>query len=106
MDDCGNASYAMYQKGCRCEACKEAKRAYRRELDIRKRMGMVKTPASKVLYAAYRGDEFIDVGTALELSKTLGISEYTVRLKASPSQKERSDACGGLLITRLEDDDG
>lgn len=41
-------------------------------------------------YALYRGDEFVDVGTADELAERMGVKAETVLFYASPSWRRRS----------------
>ena len=54
------------------------------------------------LFALYKGDEFIDVGTARELSGKHGISTKSIYWMASPSNQKR-DRGNKLLAIRLED---
>lgn len=91
-DDPRHGSKTGYDYGCRCDRCKAAKS------DADKR--------PPTLFAAYYGDRFIDVGTSEELAERLGIPEPSVRNRAAPSARDRAERRGGLLITRLEDDDG
>jgi len=44
---------------------------------------------NKTIYALYRGDEFIDLGTADELAKKRGVSKNTIQFLASPIYKKR-----------------
>lgn len=41
------------------------------------------------VYGVYRGEEFLDVGTAKELSKTLGLPPHRIRNMASPSNLKK-----------------
>lgn len=50
------------------------------------------------LYAIYKGDTFIDVGTAKELARSQGIKIETVRFYASGASKRRA----GTSTNRLE----
>ena len=63
-----------------------------------------------VVYAVYKGDEFITVGTALECARELGVKEETIRYKSMPSYKRRiaKNSTGGaqaMVVFRLEEDD-
>ncbi|MGT2729453.1 hypothetical protein ACVRWQ_05915 [Streptococcus phocae subsp. salmonis] len=42
------------------------------------------------VYAIYKGDKFIDVGTKREIAERLGITPNSVAFLASPSHKKRS----------------
>ena len=41
-------------------------------------------------YAVYKGDDFIDMGTAKELAERLGVKESTIRWYNSPSAQQRA----------------
>ena len=41
------------------------------------------------IYALYKGDEFIDLGTAYELSQKLNIKESTIRFWATKTHRKR-----------------
>ena len=43
----------------------------------------------KQVYALYKGDKFIDLGTAAELSKRTGLSESTIYFYLSPAYLKR-----------------
>jgi len=43
----------------------------------------------KSIYALYRGDEFIDLGTAEELARKRGVSKNTIIFISSPTYKKR-----------------
>lgn len=59
----------------------------------------------RAVYAVYRGDEFITVGTAQEISKELNWKVETIRTLATPSRKRRSKG-DQLEVYRLEDEEG
>lgn len=40
-------------------------------------------------YAVYKGDKFLTIGTAEELSKELGVKQETIRFYATPSYHKR-----------------
>ena len=50
-------------------------------------------PRTKTVYAVYKGDEFVDVGTLNELSARSGIQSKTILFRMSPTYKKR---CRGL----------
>lgn len=43
------------------------------------------------LYAAYRGDELVAIGTVEELAEVLGVKPRTVRWYATPSAKKLAE---------------
>lgn len=58
---------------------------------------------SKAVYAIYKGDEFVDVGTAPELSERTGLSVSLLRWYSSPCWARRS---GGRGVVVIKVDDG
>lgn len=58
------------------------------------------------IYALYRGDDFIDVGTATEIGKRQGMTPKSLRFLASPAYWRRLDGKGehALLAIKLEED--
>lgn len=44
----------------------------------------------KMLYALYKGDEFLDIGTKYELAEKYNTKPETVSFYASPSYKKRT----------------
>lgn len=40
-------------------------------------------------YALYKGDKFIDIGTAKELSKLINVKPRTIQFYATPTQIKR-----------------
>lgn len=65
------------------------------------------------IYAAYRGDTFLDLGTAKQLSASLGVAVKTIRWLTTPSGQKRTDRQGEntqpyekrLIIIKLEKED-
>lgn len=55
------------------------------------------------IFAIYKGDKFIDVGTSEELAKRLNMKENSIRWLASPENKRR-DKCGNRTIAIILDD--
>ena len=53
---------------------------------------------SGTVYALYKGDEFIDMGTADELAKRRNVKPESIRWLATPSARKR----GGLAAYRIE----
>ena len=57
------------------------------------------------VYAIYKGDEFIELGTKKELSKKLKVSESTISFLASPFREEMVKNKKNLMIAiRIEND--
>ena len=59
-------------------------------------------------YALYKGDEFVDIGTIRQLSKSLGIKENTLRYLASNKHYERvasrkASEYGSLIAFKLDE---
>lgn len=46
--------------------------------------------SAPAIYALYKGDEFIDSGTAYQLARRRGVKPSTIRWYSSPSAKKRS----------------
>jgi len=61
---------------------------------------------SRTTFALYRGDEFVDVGTAEEIAKRLGCKPDTIRFYATPSYQARlKDRDKRLIAIRIEEDE-
>lgn len=58
--------------------------------------------STQQLFALYRGDEFVDVGTARELAERQGVKPSTISFMASPAYRKRAKG-DRLLAYRLED---
>ncbi|RVU69821.1 MULTISPECIES: integrase [Lactobacillus] len=56
------------------------------------------------VYAMYRGDEFVDVGTIKELAKKYNRSPVTIKKRATPAA-HRKDKDHSLLLYKLDDED-
>ncbi len=55
------------------------------------------------VYAIYKGDTFIDVGTAKELSRSQGIKVKTVQFYASGASKRRAGtSTNRIVVVRVE----
>ena len=55
---------------------------------------------SEAFYAVYKGDEFVAMGTAKELSKELGCKPDTIRWYTYPSAKKRTRR-NGIAVERV-----
>ncbi len=59
----------------------------------------------KAIYAIYRGDIFIDLGTLDELSKKFNVKKKTIEFYCSPTyQKRKKDYNKGIIVIRLENE--
>ncbi|KPJ21806.1 hypothetical protein [Streptococcus phocae] len=56
------------------------------------------------VYAIYKGDKFIDVGTKREIADQLGITPNSVTFLASPSHKKRSPNDRFAIFIGYEED--
>lgn len=54
--------------------------------------------ADGVLYAVYRGDELIVLGTLRECAERLGVSEKTVRWLSYPAAHRRAERKPGTMV--------
>ena len=57
------------------------------------------------IYAIYRGDEFIDVGTIKELSKRLGKTQEAIYFMTTPVAKRRDINYNNLVAYQIEDEE-
>ena len=57
----------------------------------------------KYFFAAYDGDELVDVGSAEELGRRLGIKPESVAFRATPAYARRHPSRAGIAIYRIED---
>ena len=55
------------------------------------------------IYALYKGDVFIAMGTKKELAKYIGVSVRTIEFYATPTYQKRYNYKGWVVI-RIEDD--
>ena len=62
-------------------------------------------PQREKIYALYKGDTFIDVGTKKELSARLGIGVKTLGYYAAPSRRKRYNEEKACIVIRLEEDE-
>lgn len=63
----------------------------------------IRGPSACTEYALYKGDEFIDIGTAEKLSREYGYTKGTIRYYSSPSymRKERSKRPDAIVCVNL-----
>ena len=57
------------------------------------------------VYAIYKGDKFIDVGTAKELAEKFGILEESVRFFSYPANLRRNKGNRKIAIVLDEEDE-
>lgn len=55
------------------------------------------------LYAVYKGDTFITVGTIKEIAKELNVKETTVRYWSAPAYKKRYKMAKMVYVIGKED---
>jgi hypothetical protein len=62
------------------------------------------------VYAVYKGDEFLDLGTAEELAERMGIKPFTIRFMTYPSyqkqieKRKQSYRKGHMIVIKIEED--
>lgn len=64
----------------------------------------------KKYFALYKGDEFIDLGTAKELADKYNVTPKYIRFLSTPSNKKRianykKKNINSLISVKIEDDD-
>lgn len=52
----------------------------------------------KTEYAVYKGEEFLDIGTAKELAEKFNVKEDTIYYWASPANKKRVGKNGKVAV--------
>lgn len=59
------------------------------------------------MYALYKGDEFLCMGTIKEIAKKMGVSERTIRFYSSPVYQRRGRGekgnCRRILVKIIEE---
>lgn len=58
----------------------------------------------KKIYALYKGDKFIDIGTKEYLAQLLGVTQKTIEFYAKPVQIRRNGG-NGYVVVRIEEDE-
>lgn len=53
------------------------------------------------IYAVYKGDEFLDLGTAKELSKKFNVKEKTIHYWSTPTNRKRNK--NGMIVIKVEE---
>lgn len=56
----------------------------------------------RTIFALYKGDEYLDMGTAQELANKLEVKTETIKFYATPTNHKRNP--NGLVAIRVEDD--
>jgi len=56
-----------------------------------------------MIFALYRGDQFIDLGTKQYLANLLGVTIKTITFYSSPTYRKRTNDKGWIII-KVEDD--
>ena len=57
----------------------------------------------KKIFALYKSDEFIDLGTIEYLANRLGVKPRTIKFYSTPTYQKRNNYKGYVVI-RIEDD--
>lgn len=58
------------------------------------------------IYAVYKGDEFIDLGTKKELAKKLNIKLSSMKFLITPTYRKRiKNKNDSLIVIKIDDDD-
>lgn len=58
------------------------------------------------IYAVYKGDEFIDLGTKKELAKKLNIKPGSIHFYSTPTYRKRiKDETNSLIVIKIDDDE-
>ena len=57
---------------------------------------------SKTIYALYKGDTFLDLGTVPELARYLKVKKETIRFYNSKRYKQRKDSNNSYIVIKVE----
>lgn len=57
---------------------------------------------NKTMYALYKGDNILTIGSIRELALYLGVTERTIRFYSTPTYKKRTKE--GYLVIKIEED--
>ena len=58
---------------------------------------------SKTIYAIYKGEEFLNLGTVPELAKYLGVSTKTIKFYTTKTyRKRRKDDGNNIVVIKVE----
>ena len=58
----------------------------------------------KPIYALYKGDEFIDLGTKQYLANLLKVKPETINFYMSPTYRKRNKKGNNYIVIRIEED--
>lgn len=62
------------------------------------------------VYAVYKGDEFLDLGTAKELAERMGVTPKTIKFMTYPSyqkqiqKRKKTFSKGYMIVIKIEED--
>lgn len=60
----------------------------------------------QIIYALYKGDQFIDLGTKEHLAKLLNVTPKTIKFYASPSARKRiKNYSNAMFCIRIEEEE-
>jgi hypothetical protein len=65
-------------------------------------MKLYSSNEKRTMYALYRGDEIITIGTKKELAKYLGVNERTIYFYSTPTHRKRNK--NGYFTIKIEED--
>lgn len=57
------------------------------------------------VYALYKGDNFIDIGTRKELADKMGVGERTISFYSSPTYQKRNPDGNCYIVIECEDEE-
>lgn len=57
---------------------------------------------NKTMYALYKGDNILTIGSIRELALYLGVTERTIRFYSTPTHRKRNKE--GYLVIKIEED--
>lgn len=60
--------------------------------------------AKEIIYALYKGDEILTIGTKKELAKYLGVKVRTIGFYSTPTYIKRNKGGNAYIVIRIEDD--
>ena len=67
---------------------------------------LVKMRKSKVVYALYKGDTFLELGTVPELAKYLNVKESTIKFYTTKTyRKRRKGSNNSYIVIKVEDNE-
>ena len=63
----------------------------------------MKSENVQIIYGLYKGDEFLDVGTAEELANKLGVKKTTIQYYATPSCKRKVKNTKSIVAVKFKE---